>query len=102
MRSPERSSKPILQFVDQALSHSVELHQIALLQFDVIPAHIIPDGPAKLIGGANSFQREKRRYPGRALLKKRRRRRLLCRPRRVANSIQRIAKIGESMRINLS
>ena len=75
---------------------------IALLQHNVIPAHVISDRQTKLAGNTNSLRCKPGRYFGRVFLKKRRRCRLLRGSRRVANPIQGIAKISQGFSISLS
>jgi hypothetical protein len=97
-----RASEPIFQFIHQALGYTVEFHQVAFLQFDNVSTDVILNRPAKPVGSANSLYRQERRSRGRAPLEKRCSCRLLCCPRCVANSVQCIAKVGESMGIDLS
>jgi len=75
---------------------------MALLMLDVIAAYILPDRPAKLIGGTNSLGSQKRCHPSLALPQQRRGGGSLRHPGCVPHSIQCIAKIPEHLRIYLS
>ena len=88
--------EPFLQFLNQSFCGAIELDQRSLLKFNVIPADIVMQGSAKLVGGSNALGRQIGSYGGGSLIKKRGIRRLLSRPRSVADAIQRVAEISQN------
>jgi hypothetical protein len=81
------------------LCSAVKFDQRSLLKFNVIPADIAAQRPAKLVGGSNSLRGQIGSDGGGSLIKKRSIRRLLGRLSNVADAIECIAEIGQNPRV---